>query len=564
MNEDVRDKLHACLLASESVTMSLHRSIAALGAAAILAGCAGSAQNGTTLPGTPATSPSAPQTHKRHRGSATLKLRIPRPRRGRRARHPGFTSPATKSVSITVNSGVPQVFNTTLGSPDCTGSGSGLNCTFSVTVPYGDDNTISVATFSVTGGAGPVLDQGSTSISIHPGSSGPVSIVLDGVPADLTVGTLPSGTAYMPFTAPQSFSVAAKDAGGDIIVGTYSVPITLHNSDTSGATTIATAGSDNPPAGKLLSSSDTATLDYTGQAIASATISAAATSATGGSAVFVPAPPASPDVYVADSLNKNVTQIVAAGGYATVNTLATGFNYPFSLAMDSGGNIFVSDQYSYGTGQMKEMVAPAFTTTNTILTGLNYPEMVALDSKGDIFYSAFYDEEVYEAVAPAYTTINTVGSGFSGPAGVALDANDNLYVADSYNNAVYEVLAAGGYTTVNTIASGFNYPIGVIVDASGNVFVADSNNNAVKEIVAPAYTTINTLGSGFHTPFGVAVDANDNVYVGDAGNSAVKEILATGGYTTVNTLGSGYNFPSGVWVNNPAVAPGWRQRHRRR
>jgi sugar lactone lactonase YvrE len=535
--------------------LKLHRSVPALCAVAFLAGCAGAAQNAATLPGTGSGSLVAPQ--------AKLVLDIPSSKTDALGKHAAFVSAGTQSVAVVVNAGSPQVFNTVSNSPNCTSSGTGLVCTFSITVPFGND-AISIATYSAANGGGSVLDQGAVSVAIQAGSSSPISITLDGVPASLSVGSLPSGTAYTAFTTPQSFTVTAKDAGGNIIAGTYTAPITLSDSDTSGATTIATMGSDNPPAGELLSSSDTATLDYGGEAIASATISASAANASGGSAIFVPAPPPSPDVYVADALNKTVVKIAAAGGYTTVTTLGSGFNYPWGLALDANGDIFLADQNA-SNGTIKEILAPDYTTVSTLISGQDYPEMLALDIAGNFFFTVFYTSELNEAIAPGYTTINPIGSGFSGPAGVALDANENVYVSDSNTNAVYEVLASGGYTTVKTLQTGFNYPIGVAVDASDNVFVVDSNNNAVKEILAAGgYTTVKTLGSGFNDPFGVAVDANDNVYVTDAGNSAVKEILAAGGYTTVKTLGSGFNFPIGIWVNNPAVVPGSAQYHRRR
>ena len=72
--------------------------------------------------------------------------------------------------------------------------------------------------------------------------------------------------------------MTALDADGYPIGGTYATEITLSDSDTSGATAIATSGADNPPTDTLLSSSDVATLAWNGQTIAggAATIEAAA------------------------------------------------------------------------------------------------------------------------------------------------------------------------------------------------------------------------------------------------------------------------------------------------
>jgi sugar lactone lactonase YvrE len=260
-----------------------------------------------------------------------------------------------------------------------------------------------------------------------------------------------------------------------------------------------------------------------------------------------------PNVYVADTNNNAVKEILAVGGYTTVNTLGSGFSYPVGVAVDASGNVYVADAEN---SAVKEIVAAGgYTTVNTLGSGFNFPEGVAVDASDNVYVADSGHTAVKEILAAGgYTTVNTLGSGFSDPTGVAVDANDNVYVADSGHNAVKEILAVGGYTTVNTLGSGFSDPGGVAVDASDNVYVADSNNNAVKEILAAGgYTTVNTLGSGFLLPFAVAVDANDNVYVADADNNAVKEILAAGGYTTVNTLGSGFFRPAGVAVYNPSV-----------
>jgi len=231
----------------------------------------------------------------------------------------------------------------------------------------------------------------------------------------------------------------------------------------------------------------------------------------------------------------------------TQTTLASGgFTSPNGVAVDATGNVFVADSSKTAVNEI--VAAGGYTTVNTVGSGFSQPAGVALDGSGNLFVADSGNSTVKEiAAAGGYTTVTTLGSGFSQPAGVALDGGGNVFIADAGNNAVYEILAAGGYTTVNSLGSGFKNPTGVAVDGSGNVFVADSGNSAVKEILAVGnYTTINTLGSGFAKPVGVAVDASGSVYVADATGNAVYEIPAAGGYTTVSTLGSGFKTPSDV------------------
>ena len=242
---------------------------------------------------------------------------------------------------------------------------------------------------------------------------------------------------------------------------------------------------------------------------------------------------------------------IGSGPQVTFNpgkrsVVGSGFRYPTGVALDGNANLFVADQQN---NAVKEIVAAGgYNTINTIGGGFYNPFGVAIDGAGNIFVADTWNNAVKEVVAASgYTTINTLGTGFNRPTGVAVDVAGNVFVADQQNNAVKEILATGGYTTVNTLGSGFNYPTGLSLDGSGNVFVADAQNNAVKEIVAAGgYTTIKTLSSAFSYPEGVAVDASGDVYVTDNGNLAVKEIVAAGGYATVNTLASAFNQPVGL------------------
>ena len=100
--------------------------------------------------------------------------------------------------------------------------------------------------------------------SIKKGKSTSISPKLEGVEASLSIGPLPNQCVGVAF-GPTPFTVTAFDADGYPIGGTYATAITLSDSDTSGATAIATSGADNPPTDTLLSSSDVATLAWNGQ-----------------------------------------------------------------------------------------------------------------------------------------------------------------------------------------------------------------------------------------------------------------------------------------------------------
>jgi NHL repeat len=450
-----------------------------------------------------------------HAGKGTLVLRIRLPKR-KRTRHvgPRYISPATKGMTMAFfgPSTFTQVINLTPSGPRC--SGSPLVCTIDVALKAGS-YTATVNTYDeapVSGaipvGANLLSTAHNIAFTITRGIANSLGITLDGVPASIVVGGFPSASVGSAFKN-KSFTVRAKDADGYVIVGTYSTPITLTDSDTSGATTIATAGSDHPPADELLSSSDTATISYTGGEIGPATIAAAA-GAANGSGIFA----VQLGVFVAGDGNSAVAAVYEISPSCSdaycASSLGGGFSSPFGVAVDAFANVFVADT---GNNAVKK-IPPGCVSASCV---------------------------------------TAVGSGFKAPQGVAVDGYDDVFVADTGNNLVKEILPDCTRFCIITLGGGFSGPDGVAVDGSGNVYVADSGNNAVKEIPSGCHSTscVFTLGGGFNGPTGVAV-ASADVIVADHGNTAVKEIPLLprcGSALCVATLGGGFVLVEGVAVD---------------
>ncbi len=237
--------------------------------------------------------------------------------------------------------------------------------------------------------------------------------------------------------------------------------------------------------------------------------------------------------------------------------VGSGLSGPGGVAVDASENVFIADSYN---NAVKEVLASGgWTTVNKLGSGFSFPNSVALDGAGNVYVADTYNDAVKEIVAAGgYTTVNTLGSGFSNPYGVSVDGYGDIFVADFANNAVKEIVAVDGSIpaspSIRTLASGLNGPDGVAVDGSGNVFAAIYGDGTVEEIEAvngsiPASPTIKTIGSGFSGPGNLSVDGIGNVFVSDTGDSEVDEIVAAGGYATVKMLGSGFNFPEAVAVS---------------
>ncbi len=263
--------------------------LAAIGFMALLAGCAGggtrsvpstlgtyaaaSAGPGDTTAAGFAAEPDAGKSR------LTLKITIPAPSRkdfhGTVAAQKGargYVSPGSKGMTLlwSGKSSGTKAFDLTSNNKNC--KGNPLVCKIALPLDPGKYKT-DVNLYDLAPVDGKIPDNAhllstasNVAFSIKKGKSTGISPKLEGVEGSLSIGPLPNQCAGVAF-GPTPFTVTALDADGYTIGGTYATEITLSDSDTSGATAIATSGSDNPPTDTLLSSSDVATLAWNGNSI---------------------------------------------------------------------------------------------------------------------------------------------------------------------------------------------------------------------------------------------------------------------------------------------------------
>jgi sugar lactone lactonase YvrE len=257
-----------------------------------------------------------------------------------------------------------------------------------------------------------------------------------------------------------------------------------------------------------------------------------------GEAAEEPSIPASVFVYSAGS-NGNAAPI------ATISGSNTGLTNPIGIAVDSSRNIYVAQLYTASvlvysalgssTGLLNE---PPTSTISGYDTDLFSPSGVAVDSSGNIYVSDAGNGSidfppsvfVYSAGSngdQAPTAIISGGNtGLTYPIGIALDSSRNIYVPDKGAGMVF-VYSAGsdGNEAPTATISGSNKDLeSIALDSSRNIYVTDINSVLVYSAVGSSTGTLNespiatistTMTTGLTSPRGIALDSSGNIYVGD-------------------------------------------------
>ncbi len=186
-------------------------------------------------------------------------------------RGPKYISQNTQSASIAVNGGTPVIVDLSATSGNCVPApGGGRTCTATVNAPVGAD-TFTEIMYAGANGTGAALSQNTTSATIVAGQANSVAITLEGIVASIGLA-LANPTPQIGVATTTALTVTFKDASGAAIVGTapFTQPITLTDSDTTGATKLSATVLNSPQDESGL------TVAYNGAAIGPVTFGATA------------------------------------------------------------------------------------------------------------------------------------------------------------------------------------------------------------------------------------------------------------------------------------------------
>lgn len=222
----------------------------------------------------------------------------------------------------------------------------------------------------------------------------------------------------------------------------------------------------------------------------------------------------------------------AAGMRGSLDATGTAarFSSPWGIAVDSFGNLFVVDTE---VSTLRKITPDGVVTTlagsprlNGLVNGTGaaarflVPYDVAVDTSGNIYVSDHGNHVIRKVTASGVVT-TLAGSGTAGyadgtgaaalfkfPSGLTVDSAGNVYVADTDNQVIRKITPAGEVTTVggNNIgstdgvgtAASFYNPKDVAADASGNIYIADKNNYTVRKGSIASVVTISAADCFFN------------------------------------------------------------------
>lgn len=242
------------------------------------------------------------------------------------------------------------------------------------------------------------------------------------------------------------------------------------------------------------------------------------------------------------------------------------FHYPYYVAADADGNIFVTDNYHHCVRKFDRygnflLEWGGYGTDNG---KFRYPAGIAIDSSGDIYVVDTGNNRVQKFDSDGrflleWGSYGTDNGKFRSPCGLAIDGDGNVLVADRGNCRIQLFSAAGDFLAAWGSAGSddgqFRSPSCIAVAPDGRIYVTDSKAMRV-QVFTPSGKYLSGWGSPgsgrgqLDAPYGIAIDSAGQVFVADGKNNRVQvfdldgNFLATGGQK-----GSGdgqFNVPVGV------------------
>jgi hypothetical protein len=271
------------------------------------------------------------------------------------------------------------------------------------------------------------------------------------------------------------------------------------------------------------------------------------------------------------------TLSAAPNDWTMAVSYASGGGVPSSLALDSAGNVWVTNFGSSGgttssVSMMSNLGVPALNSPYSNTTLVNGAEGVAVDLN-NIAWIADNGNNTAAAFQLSGGSIQNIygsltGNSLNGPMGVAVDGSNDIWFTNNGNNTISEI--SPSFSTSVYSGGALNKPWGVAIDAFGNAWVANSAGGchptcagSINEITTSGGVLPSSSGyteTGPNDPIGVAIDSSSNVWMTNGDLSNIAELNNSGTQVGSDITAGGITYSGAiaidglntVWVANLA------------
>ncbi|MFL6660139.1 MAG: NHL repeat-containing protein [Massilia sp.] len=248
-------------------------------------------------------------------------------------------------------------------------------------------------------------------------------------------------------------------------------------------------------------------------------------------------------------------------GYADGSGAAASFNSPSGIALDKAGNLYVADTGNHAIrkitpqGVVSTLAgsgAPGFADGAGKQAQFNGPIGIAVDKGGNVYVSDTYNDRLRKitpegvvstiagGAAPGFADGLAGAAAFDTPTGLALDAAGNLYIADTQNGAIRKLSPNG---QVSTLARSddeaedplLRRPLSLAVTHDGFLYVGDMARGRLLQL-APTGELRGLTGIKIDIeigdatavrlgrPAGIAIDRHGALLVSDARARVLRKL----------------------------------------